>query len=30
VFIDSAGRVRKKIVGYIGPSEFVQNLQQVD
>ncbi len=30
VFIDSAGRVRKKIVGYIGPSEFVQNLHQVD
>ncbi len=30
VFIDSQGQVRKRIAGYIGSRDFVDNLQQID
>jgi len=30
VFIDSAGQVRKRRVGYIGPAEFTRLLRKFD
>jgi thiol:disulfide interchange protein DsbD len=30
VFIDSAGKIRKRTVGYIGPGEFLKELRELD
>ncbi len=30
VFIDSQGKIRKRVVGYIGPRDFLDDLRQID
>jgi thioredoxin:protein disulfide reductase len=30
VFIDSQGKIRKRVVGYIGPTQFAQDLREID
>jgi thioredoxin-related protein len=30
VFIDSAGKIRKRVSGFISPRDFVDNLGQID
>src|SRR5205807_10474164 len=30
VVIDSQGRIRKRLVGYVGPREFLDSLREID